>query len=397
MPAGNADTTTIKSKFEDMENYILQAQAELTQLIRDLCALPAPSGHEELRAEFCRKWFVENGCGEPFIDEALNVVCPWNVGPDNDLVVFMAHTDTVFPDREPLPFSQRDGLMFCPGVTDNTASLAVMMICARWMFAHAEPGNVGMLFVANSCEEGLGNLKGSRKIVETYKDRMRALIALDDPSLTAVTNRAVGSHRYRVCVHTEGGHSFAHFGNSNAIERLAALIQALYGMELPAEPGSKTTFNVGTISGGTSVNTIAQQAEMLYEYRSDSLKCLMEMERRFGQIIEDFRREGCRIEVEKIGARPCAAHVDPAAQAQLISWVSEAMQEALGAEPQFKSGSTDANAALAAGIPALCIGVCRGGKCHTREEWLDPSSLADGCRLLMRLLEKIRSWEVQAC
>ena len=240
--------------------------------------------------------------------------------------------------------------------------------------------------MANSCEEGLGNLKGSRRIVETYGNRIRALITLDGTQLPAVVTRAVGSHRYRITTCTEGGHSFSHFGNRNAIHVLSGIIQKLYDVDVPVDGDSKTTYNVGLISGGTSVNTIAQQAEMLYEYRSDSLRCMTIMEQRFRQIIEECRDPDAEITVEKIGDRPCAGAVDADAQAELIGSVSASIREILQTEPMLRSGSTDANAALGAGIPAVCISVCNGGKCHTREEWLDTASLQDGCRLLMHVL-----------
>lgn len=369
----------------DMERTIRECQPELKQLIRDLCAIPAPSHHEEARAAFCLRWFRENGCGGAFTDDALNVICPWNDTGKNGLTVFMAHTDTVFPDMEPMPFAEKDGYMFCPGVTDDTASLAVMMICARHMIQNARPGETGVLFVANSCEEGLGNLKGSRKIVETYGGRIRALITLDGTQLPAVVTRAVGSHRYRVSARTEGGHSFSAFGKPNAIHRLAGLIQDLYGVDVPYDGDSKTTYNVGMISGGTSVNTIAQQAEMLYEYRSDSLRCLGIMRETFLQLVAWHNGPGTEISVELIGDRPCAGDVDARAQQGLVDCICASIREILHAEPVLRSGSTDANAALAAGIPAVCISVCNGGKCHTRQEWLDVASLQDGCRLLMQV------------
>ena len=369
----------------DMEAYIRRCLPELRNLIRQLCAIPAPSHHEEARAAFCRNWFADQGC-EAFIDDALNVICPWNVTDDNELMVFMAHTDTVFPDLEPLPFSEAGDKMYCPGVTDDTASLAVMMICARYAMRSSMPAGTGVLFVANSCEEGLGNLKGSRKIIETYGRRIKALVTLDGTRLDAVVNRAVGSHRYRVSASTRGGHSFSHFGSKNAIHCLAEIIGDLYRVELPAEEGSKTTYNVGAISGGTSVNTIAQQAEMLYEYRSDSLSCLCAMQEAFEAILEKHRSAEVQIAVEKIGDRPCAGNVNPDTQAALLREISHSIRTVLGVEPDFRSGSTDANAALAAGIPAACISVCRGGSCHTRQEWLDTSSLEDGCRLMLHLL-----------
>lgn len=375
---------------QDMERYIVACQDELLQLIRDLCAIPAPSHREGKRAVFCRDWFVENGGKNVAIDDALNVICAHG-DMDGDLIVFMAHTDTVFPDLDPMPFFERDGKMYCPGVTDDTANLAVMMICARYILQQQLPEGLGMLFVANSCEEGLGNLKGCRRIMEVYGSRIRELITLDGTNLRAVVTDAVGSHRYRVVVHTEGGHSFGNFGNRNAIHCLSTIINTLYSVGVPVEGNSKTTYNVGLISGGTSVNTIAQQAEMLYEYRSDNLNCLRLMQEKFEEIMDHYRGMGIDVKVEMIGERPCSGAIAPVARKALIDRCDHAIRAVTGMEAICTTGSTDANIPLSMGIPAVCISVCNGGKCHTREEWLDTGSLPDGCRLFMHLLNNYLS------
>ena len=286
---------------EDMAKYAASVQEELKQLIRDLCAIPAPSHHEEKRAEFCKKWFEDNGFTGVFIDEALNVIAPLNVTADNPLTVIMAHTDTVFPDTEPMPFSEDGEYMYSPGVGDDTANLAVLMICARYYKDNFPGGKDGMLIVANSCEEGLGNLKGSRRIVADYGSRITDFISLDGATLNRVVTRAVGSHRYKVTVRTEGGHSFGKFGNRNAIHVLSSMITTLYTVKVPQIGDSKTTYNVGGISGGTSVNTIAQNAEMLYEYRSDNRECLEKMRVMFENTVEMYRSTGVEVEVEVLG------------------------------------------------------------------------------------------------
>lgn len=371
---------------EEMEKYIDSSQEELLQLIRDLCAIPAPSHHEERRAAFCKEWFEKNGGQNVFVDEALNVICPHG-NTEGDLIVFMAHTDTVFPDMESLPFSEHDGKMYCPGVTDDTASLAVLMVCARYMLRQSLPNGLGMLFVANSCEEGLGNLKGCRCLMDRYAARVRALFTLDGTNLRSIVTKAVGSHRYRISARTEGGHSFGDFGKANAIHCLSSIVNTLYSIHVPVESDSKTTYNVGLISGGTSINTIAPYAEMYYEYRSDHLNCLHQMQLKFNEIINCYRiATGIDIKADLIGERPCSAEIDPAAQMQLIDRCNTAIREITGANAICSSGSTDANIPLSLGIPAVCISVCSGGKCHTREEWLDTQSLSDGCRLFMLLL-----------
>ena len=371
-----------------MKQYVQQVQQELRQLIRDLCAIPAPSHQEHQRAAFCKAWFEKAGGQGVYIDEALNVVCPWGVTPEKPVVVVMAHTDTVFPDLEPMPFREDEKHFFCPGVCDDTAQLAQLMILARYFMNYCPQPPVGVLFVANSCEEGLGNLKGSRRITADYGSRMREFITIDASDFVSVCNQAVGSHRYRVTVRTEGGHSFGAFGNRNAIRCLASMIDALYSVKVPQEEGSKTTYNVGTISGGTSVNTIAQQAQMLYEYRSDSRNCLANMETMFRAVTDAYRAMGIEVEVEKIGDRPCSGDVDPKKEQALVERAAAAMQRQLGAVPKVCSGSTDCNIPLARGIASVAVGGCKGVGVHTREEYLELDTLEPGCRYLLDFLHE---------
>ena len=368
---------------EQMEQYLRSSHEEAKDIVRTLCGSPAPSHHEEKRAEWCRNWFIKAGGENAFVDEALNAVCEYNVSEDNDLVVFMAHIDTVFPDLEPMPFVEKDGLFYSPGVTDDTGNLASLLIAERYILRNRIPTTCGMVFVANSCEEGLGNLKGSRAIVSRYGKRIREFITVDGTRLERVVNEAVGSHRYRITVKTEGGHSFAAFGNRNAIVCLSSIISTLYSIKVPSEGDSRTTYNVGMISGGTSVNTIAQEASMLYEYRSTSKKCLSAMEVMVTKILEAYRSTGIEVLCERIGNRPCTGDVDHDAHEKLISKAEDSIRRIIGKEPVRSYSSTDANTPLSIGIPAICMGGAIGGKCHTREEWLDPQSLLDGSRLLL--------------
>ena len=372
---------------EQIETYIRSTREETLQLVRDLCRIPAPSGHEEKRAEYCRDWFRNNGFENVSIDPACNVLAPVGLEKGKKFRVMAAHTDTVFPDTEPMSMTEKDGILRCPGVTDDTANLAVMMVCARWYKDHFPAGADGILFAANSCEEGLGNLKGIRKIAETFGPDIREFISLDEADMDSMIVRAVGSRRCRVTVRTEGGHSFNDFGRPNAIHQLAGIITCLYGQKPPqgAEYG-KTTFNTGCISGGTSVNTIAQEASMLYEYRSDSRNGLAVMAERFEKTLARFRADGVVIETEWLGDRPCSADVPAAPFEKLKEKVRAAMRETFHVEAREESGSTDCNIPLSMGIPAVCFGVCRGGGAHTREEYLETDSLSGGCRLLLNFL-----------
>ena len=380
---------------DEMEQYLRDSEGELRELIRQLCAIPAPSHHEEERAAFCLRWFRENGGEDAYMDEALNVICPLGVTQDNEVTVFMAHTDTVFPDREPMPMEEKEGILYCPGVCDDTANLAVLMICARYYLRRKPALKTGMLFVANSGEEGLGNLKGCRAVCAEYGSRIRELITLDAAQLNDVVTRAVGSHRYRITVRTEGGHSFTAFGNRNAIHVLASMIDTLYTVKVPQEGDSHTTYNVGMISGGTSVNTIAQEASMLYEYRSDSRTCLEKMEHMLESVVEAYRSTGIEVEVERIGDRPCAGDVDTARYGSLVERACGAIRDILGQEPNCRAGSTDCNIPLSMGIPAVCMGVCQGWGCHTREEGLRLDSLLPGSRLFLSFLSETISQHIK--
>ncbi|MDR1834965.1 MAG: M20/M25/M40 family metallo-hydrolase [Fusobacteriaceae bacterium] len=355
---------------------------ELLLLIKELCGIPAPSNHEEKRAAFCRDWFLKNGM-DAHIDDACNVVVPWKCEENAETDVFMAHTDTVFPDLSPMPMKEENGRLYCPGVGDDTANLALLMVIARFVVRHNLTPDRGIVFVCNSGEEGLGNLRGSRKICETYGAKMRSFVSFDG-TLEGCYNYSVGSVRYNVQLKTEGGHSFTNFGNRNAIAYLASLINTLYQVKVPQ--GGKTTFNVGKIEGGTSVNTIAQQAEMLFEYRSDVREHLDAMIALFDATVSAYNHMGIEVRPEVIGLRPCMGDVDKEAQATLEKKISALAVTYTGKAPDFHSGSTDCNIPFSIGVPSCAIGGYIGDGAHTREEWIDMESLKKGLAFLLALV-----------
>ena len=368
--------------------FIDRNREALLQLHRDLCHIPAPSHHEEARAEFCKHWLEQEGAKGVYIDEALNVIFPINCEGSDEITVIAAHTDTVFPDMEPMAFVEDDEKIYCPGAGDDTASLAVMMMMAKYMVEYQLAPKKGMLIVCNSCEEGLGNLKGTRQLMKDYAGRIKQFITFDS-SIGNLCNRCVGSHRYKVCVKTEGGHSFGKFGNANAIAELAKIIAKIYEISVPVIGDSKTTYNVGIIEGGTSVNTIAQCATMLCEYRSDNVDCLETMRQEFEQIFKEAVSDKVEVEIEIVGERPCGIALDPVKAAELIAVCKEVTEEVSGKEVVFHSGSTDCNIPLSLGIPAICMGVYRGAGTHTREEWIEKASMKEGLEIALRLAEKL--------
>ena len=369
---------------QNILTYIDQHQDEAYQLLLELAQIPAPSNHEEKRAAFCQEWLTRQGVKGVYIDEALNVIYPIGATANGPLTVFMAHSDVVFPDTTPLPLKVEDGLIKCPGVGDDTANVAALMTAAKFIAQQGlEPAEGGMLLVINSGEEGLGNLKGSRKIMETFGSRVTEFFTLDGVDC-AITTGAVGSRRYRVEVLTEGGHSYSKFGNRNAIAYLASLIDSLSMIKMPEE--GKTTQNAGLIQGGTSVNTIAQQAEMLYEFRSDRRENLQLMDEHLQAAVAFYRAKGAQINVNLIGDRPCSGDVDPVRHQAMMDRTAEAVRRHFGAEPRFRTASTDCNIPLSLGIPSIGVGCYSGDGAHTREEFVRIDSLLPGLRLCFELI-----------
>ena len=361
---------------QELNTYMDQHREEAFALLLELAQIPAPSNQEQKRAEFCREWLARQGAEGVYIDEALNVVYPVGCEEGKEIVVFAAHSDVVFPDTEQLPLEMEDGRIYCPGVGDDTANVVALLMTAKLIAEHKLcPDGVGVMLVVDAGEEGLGNLKGIRHLMSQYGSRIREFIALDGQQRAGV-NRAVGSRRYRIWVETEGGHSYGNFGNRNAIACLAAVIDDLYRAEVPAL--GKTTYNVGTVKGGTSVNTIAQYAEMLYEFRSDEREAMEIMQRYLDRVLETHRADGVSIGISLVGERPCGGDVNPVSQEKLEERVRQASLRCYGLDLTFGPGSTDCNIPLSMGIPAVCVGCYQGHGAHTRQEYVEIDSLLPG-------------------
>lgn len=368
---------------EPVLRYIEENREAMRKLLETLCRIPAPSNHEERRAEFCRAYLEEAGAQGVTIDEALNVVYPFQAEGRNDLTVFLAHTDTVFDESVPLIPMVRDGKLYCPAVGDDTASVACLLTAARCLAQGIAHTDRGLLLVCNSGEEGLGNLKGIRALTEHYRGRIREVIPFDSQR-DLLCNQPVGSLRYLVTARTGGGHSFSNFGNRNAVAALAAVISELYQLKIPA--GELSTYNVGTIRGGTSVNTIAEEAEMLFEYRSISAEALARLKDFFFTTLEKHRGNGLELTVETVGERPCMGDVDPQKQQELTERCCSVIAEITGKRPKLECGSTDSNLPLSLGIPSVTAGLHIGGGAHTREEWIDPDCLDTALRLCLGMI-----------
>ncbi|SFQ16985.1 Acetylornithine deacetylase/Succinyl-diaminopimelate desuccinylase [Lachnospiraceae bacterium XBB1006] len=372
--------------------------AELVELIKTLTAIPAPSHEEDKRVRFIVEYLKEQGYA-PFVDEAKNVYVEMGTEEEKQGVhLYTAHTDTVFPDTTPISVREEDGKLIGPGVGDDTANACGMLLFLKYLRKYQVTPKHPVAFVFDSCEEGLGNLKGMWAAFRYYEGRLNRHIAFDG-STDHVVHCAVGSKRYELCVKTVGGHSYNAFGRKNAIFQAARMISALYEVQVSDLPG-KTTYNVGTIKGGTSVNTIAQEASFLFEYRSDRQQHMEEMKKRVQAALtralgkEISLMDGASYDIDEettltirvIGERPGMGDVDVTAQEELANYVKQTLMRYTGTEPDFTSGSTDCNIPLSKGIPAVCFGIYLGELQHTREEWIQIDSLEAGMKTMCFIL-----------
>lgn len=191
-----------------IQKYVQNSKKELFKLLRDLCLIPAPSSFEDARVSYCKTWLDNIGAKNTYIDSAKNVVFPLGCENSNEITVIAAHTDTVFSDTAPMPYADDGEYIRCPGVGDDTANVAVLLMTAKFILENRIIPKGGVLFVCNSCEEGLGNLKGCRQIFSDFEGRIKQFVSFDG-SFADLSDRCIGSHRYEVQVnvvaHKSGG------------------------------------------------------------------------------------------------------------------------------------------------------------------------------------------------
>jgi len=360
--------------------------------------IPAPSFHEAQRAAYVRKLLA--ACSlRVRADDAGNVIGERAGATSANIVVLAAHLDTVFSAGTSTQVRRENGRLFAPGISDNGAGLAALAAVARALQEGKLKTRMTILFVADVGEEGEGNLRGMRKLVESYRSRLRYVIALDGASTDHVTTSALASRRIEVSVLGPGGHSWSDFGLPNPIHALARGVARFVRVRVPAEP--RTTFNVGAIEGGTSVNSIPYRAAIKVDLRSESEPELDRLETALREAI----REGVDEEMEasregEKGGRPDNGKLEikvrvlgirPGGQLPEGSPLLAALRDAdsyLGNRSREERSSTDANIPLSLGIQSISIGAGgQAGGAHSLGEWYDPAGRELGLqRVLLTLL-----------
>ncbi len=373
----------------------------------ELVAIPAPTNSEEARANWLRERFLAAGLSGVEIDRAGNVIgiLPAASLPSEStgpVVLLSAHLDTVFPAGTSLHPVFEDDRMVAPGACDNAAGVAGMLALVSALIHAGVELPAPLVVLGNVGEEGEGDLRGVRHIYEQSRlaGRIAAHIVLDGPGADSAVTQALGSRRYQVTVTGPGGHSFTDAGTPNPIAALAMALARLADTPMPGDRG--TTLNLGTISGGISVNSIPESVQASIDFRSTDADELVRLEVALHRAIEDAvehfnakaktaqgPRRRLSFAVSKIGDRP-AAHL-PEDSALLAAL--RAVDRHLGLRTELRLGSTDANIPLSLGVPALSMGAGgEGGAAHTLHEWYQPKDRELALKRVLLLTLAMLEW-----
>ena len=362
--------------------YIEKNRESVIDLLTAVTEIPAPTGDEGERSEFILNYLENNGAIGVYKDAAGNVIYPYGIRAGKHNAVMIAHMDTVFKRDVSLSVKEHDSKLYCPGIGDDTANLVCLMLLAAFAAKEKPSIRCGIYFVFGTCEEGLGNLKGSRRFMEEHADRISHFWAFDLYYRKIYTD-VVGSLRYRIRINTIGGHSYLNFGNPNAIYVASQIIGDLY--RLKPSQDEVFTYNVGTIAGGNSVNSIAEEASFTMEFRTADPMVMKKCDQAIHDILKRYKPLTTGISIELLGKRPCAQGVPEESVEKMIERARESIRSVIGIDPEETSASTDCNIPLSMGVPAICIGLCDGAMLHTEEEWIWKDSVAKGLKLLFHL------------
>jgi acetylornithine deacetylase/succinyl-diaminopimelate desuccinylase-like protein len=353
------------------------ADTVLTRTV-ELARIPAPTGSEHDRAAVVRRWWEEDG-RRPRTDDAGNVWAQAGGGDGPGLLV-CAHLDTVFPATVPHVVITGAGRLSGPSVGDDSIGVASLAAVAR--LAPPGPGTGPLWLVATVGEEGTGNLAGIRYALDHAPQPVAAVIAIEGNYLGRVVITGVGSVRWRVSYHGPGGHAWERSGAPSAVHAAVHAGAQLAGLDVA---GARCSVNIGTIGGGEAINARAREAWFEVDLRADSAAALASLAGQAGAIVR-AADDQIRVRIDEIGSRPAGG----VAGSSALVRAAVAAHERAGVPVELGAASTDANAAYAAGIPAVALGVTRGEGEHTPEEWIETAPVADGLGVLAETIRLFR-------
>lgn len=343
--------------------------------------VPAPTFDEGERSAFVLDRLRALGLSDVTSDEIGNV---YGRRPGHAVrpgLLIAAHLDTVFPRETDLRLRYEADRVYGPGLGDNSTGVAGLIHLAQALQRHDLPNGGDIWFVANVGEEGLGDLCGIRAAVKRLQPLISSVIALEGCDFGTLHHQAIGVRRYRIEAVAPGGHSWGNYGTPSAIHTLVRLAARITELHVPRTP--RTSFNIGVITGGTSVNTIAEHASMLLDMRSVSATALATLAAQVDRLVAVAAAEhpDVQLHVQTVSDRPSGAieRDHPLVQAAVAAYQS------VGASVSFQQSSTDANIPLSMGIPAVCVGLTDGGNAHRHDEYIQPANLGRGMQALLLL------------
>ena len=352
-----------------------------------ICSIPASPFGERERAEYLSHKFTSLGLSEVEIDDEGNCLGLIRGSSRSPLVVVSAHLDTVFSSDTDFTVVRRENKLLAPGIADDGCGLAALIALAQVIQTEQIRTEGSIVFVGTVGEEGEGNLRGVRYLLTRgrWASKVDAFLSFDGPGVDRITNRALGSRRYRVEAAGIGGHSWGDFGLPNPVHALGRAVSRLASYPAPKEP--RTTFNVGRIEGGTSINSIPRTATMDVDLRSASEAELRRLDAFFRRAMKEAvndenakKRAGdpeLKLKLDLVGERP-TGETPPDSPLVKIAIESTRM---LGFEPRLDQSSTDSNLPISLGIPAITLGAGgTSGFSHTLDEWYDPRDRDKGLK-----------------
>ena len=381
-------------QFKTATAFIERDQPRFVKELIELTEIPAPPFKEARRATAYLEMLRQSGLSDVEMDQEGNVMGLRKGAGGSGIVAVVAHLDTVFPEGTDVTVKREGPKLIAPGVGDNTRGAALMLAVIRAMNAARFQTTDDILFVGNVGEEGEGDLRGVKFLMQKgkYKDRINEFIAIDGGEQGNITHGGVGSRRYRVTFKGPGGHSYGAFGLVNPAYAMGNAIAKFSRIQVPKQP--KTTYNVGLVSGGTSVNSIPFEMAMVIDMRSTDCGELKKLDEQFLGIVREAveeenaarsTREGkISADPKLIGDRPCGE----TALTSPIVQTTTAVVKAFGLTPSYGISSTDSNLPMSLGIPAVTIGRGPGGRAHSLDEWtvVDPKGDVQSVQVAMTII-----------
>ena len=362
---------------------------EIASLTTRISEVAAPSFRERNRAELVAQLMRDAGLSSVHIDAATSAigVYPAADGHEGHAVALAAHIDTVFPDATDVSVRRDGNWLIGPGVGDNSANVAAILLLGKLLNEFGFKLEREVIILGTAGMEGLGDLRGMKQFMRDYRDRVKTVIPVDGV-LGSIVHKAVGSRRFRVHTKGTGGHSFAVFGVPSAVHGLGRMIAAIADIQVPAEP--KTTYNVGVIGGGTSINTIANSAWMEIDMRSESTEELAKLEAEVrGAIDTAAAATGIEYDIAVVGDRPCG---EWPAESDLVQML-QAVYRSFDIEPRLRAGSNDANVPISLGYEAATISAKVGEGGHTMNDSVHLNSMIPGLKTLFLAVIMAAGWQ----